>query len=564
MIDRRQFLAGAGGLAGRAALRPGRGSDEGADPHPGDDASLADYGRAHALLVHGGIADIVPAVDQREVTATEVTAAASRRVTQYDGIYGAVIEMNPDVAMIANELDAGLDHGEVPGPLHGVPVLLKDIIATGDAMRTTAGSLALAENRVVEDATIVRRLRDAGAVMLGKTNMTEWSNIRNFSQTAGWSDRGGQTRNPYDPAMSTWGSSSGSAAAVALGYAPLALGVETNGSIICPAAACGVVGLKPTVGLVSRVGIMPVTWTLDSPGPIARSVTDIAAAMNVLAGLDPADPSFGIFRWASPVSTTGDGFVHAFDTVDYTEALDPNALRGARLGVCWQLWGMDADADAVGWEVVERLREAGAEIVEDVWIPTLEEMALEPGIGTIVNTEFAAGMASFFDRFMPDGPVRSIEEIVAWNEAHADEVLAHGGQGGLVEAMYALPIDDPYYLSMVQWLIAKARTEGMDHALDQHGLDAIIAPTADVPTEIVIGGGTNFAGSSSLPPALAGYPSITVPMGDVRGLPVGLHLCGRAFSERTLIGLAYGIEQLLQVRLQPPLPVPAWSPGLDP
>jgi len=556
MIDRRQLLAGAGALAGHAAVGGPRGSGS-RDEQDMPPESL-DVDR---LLAHGGVADIAGAIARHEVTASEVVGAAARRMHRLDGIFGAVIEMNPDAAGIARELDREVTRGELRGPLHGVPVLLKDAIATGDRMRTTAGSLALAENRVVEDASLVKRLRDAGAVILGKTNMTEWSNIRDFPQTAGWSDRGGQTRNPYDPAMSPWGSSSGSAAAVALGYAPVALGVETNGSITCPAAACGVVGLKPTVGLVSRVGVMPVMWTLDSPGPMARTVADIAAVMNVLAHDDPDDPAHGEFGWAAPVASVQGRGAGRFADIDYTTALDPDALQGARLGVCWQLWGMDADADAVGWEVVERLRAAGAEIVEDAWIPTLEELNVEPGIGAILNAEFSAGMAAFLDRFMPAGPIRSIADVVAWNEAHADVVFAHGWHAGLVEAVNAMPVDDPYYLWMVEWLVTKARDEGVDVALDAHGLDAIIAPTAPVPTEIVIGGGTDFAGSSTLPPSFAGYPSITVPMGYVRGLPVGLHLFGRAFSEWSLIRLAYAIEQLLDVRMPPALPLPDGVPG---
>lgn len=541
MIDRRELIIAAAGITvGQATARSMRGLREpGAVPI--DDATLAE----------AGIAELRGWIDRGELTVTELVQAARRRVDVLDPFFGAVIEMNPDASAIASGLDNDLTKGKARGSLHGIPILLKDVIATGDRMRTTSGALALEENDVVEDATIVSRLREAGAVILGKTNMTEWSNVRAVGQTAGWSDRGRQTRNPYDPTMSPWGSSSGSAAAVALGYAPAALGSATNGSIVCPAAACGVVGMKPTVGLVSRVGLMPVTWTLDSPGPITRTVADAAEVLNVIAGYDPEDPAYGVFRWAAPSSMAGGLGAEVSGEVDYTAALDADGLRGARLGICWQLWGMDPDADAVGMAVVERLREAGAEVVDNVWIPTLAELAREPGINTLINTEFAAGMASFFDRYMPDGPVRSIGEVARWNEAHPNEALASCGQEGLWAATVALAPDDPYYISMVTYLIAKARAEGLDLALDGHGLDAIIAPTAAVPTAIPRGGGTHFPGSSTQAPAFAGYPAITVPMGEVRGLPVGLHLMGRAFSESTLIRLAYGVEQLLQARVPP-------------
>ena len=508
---------------------------------------------ASEALVESSIDNLAIRIGRRELSSRALVEAAERRVTRYDNLYGAIMEMNPDAPEIARQLDDELALGHVRGPLHGVPVLLKDIFATGDGMRTTAGALALEENDVAEDATIVRRLREAGAVILGKTNMTEWSNVRAGGQTAGWSDRGGQTRNPYNPVMSTWGSSSGSAAAVALSYAPAALGAETNGSIICPAAACGVVGMKPTVGLVSRVGVMPVTRVFDSPGPMARSVADIAAVMNVIAGYDPDDPSYGDLGWTSPASTTGGSPVHEFDAVDYTESLDPDALRGARLGICWQLWGMDPEADEVGQQVIEQLRRAGAEIVEGVEIASLAELDGLPSVADMVNAEFAAGTARFFERYMPGAPVASIQEVVDWNIEHADVALEVSGQEGLIEAIDAMSLDDPVYLETVGYVVETARRFGMDAAMDEYELDAIIAPTAPVPTEITIGDGTAFAGSSAKAASLAGYPSITVPMGSVSGLPVGLHICGRAFSEQTLIRLAYSAEQLLQARVPPRL-----------
>lgn len=506
-------------------------------------------------LVETSVADLQGFIHRREVSVEALVDAAERRINRYDATYGAVIELNPDARAIAQELDAELARGESRGPLHGMPVLLKDVVATGDAMRTTTGALALAENDVAADAKISQRLRDAGAVILGKANLTEWSNVRGSGQSHGWSDRGGQTGNPYDPAMSPWGSSSGSAAAVALSYVPLAIGCETNGSIIAPASACGVVGLKPTVGLVSRSGVMPVSTTLDSPGPMARSVADAAAMMNVIAGFDPDDPAYGPMGWVSPASTVGGSPVHQYDEVDYLASLDPDGLKGARIGVCWQLWGFDPEADAVAEEVLYQMEEAGAVLVQDVSIPSLLDLQGASQIFTMVNTEFSAGMADFFERYMPDGPVASMQEVVDWNLAHAEEVrLDITGQDGLVEAIDTMSLDNPAYQEAVSWVTTMARAEGMDAAMDTNELDAIVAPSAGVPTEILVGG-TTFPGSSTQAAALAGYPSISVPIGYVRGLPVGMHLSGRAFSEQTLIRIAYGLERLLQARTVPDLQV---------
>lgn len=502
-------------------------------------------------LVETSVADVQGYIARGEVTSRSLVEAAQARVTQYDERFRAMIEMNPDALEIAQRLDDELAQGTSRGPLHGIPVMLKDLIATGDTMHTTSGALALGDTPVAEDAKIVQRLRDAGAVILGKNNMTEWSNIRSYSQVGGWSDRGGMARNPYNTNMATWGSSSGSAAAVALSYAPLSIGAETNGSILCPAAACGVVGLKPTVGLVSRVGAMPVSTTLDSLGPMGRTVADVAALMNVIAGYDPEDPAYGEMGWISPAATVGGSPVHEYDAVDYLQALDPDGLQGARIGVCWGLWGMDPQADAVAEEVIRQLEAAGAELVLGVEIPSLAALRNAPELAVMVNTEFSSGMAGYFARFTPEGPVTSMQDVVDWNNAHPDVALAMNDQEGLVEAVEPLPLDDPGYLDVVTNMIEQARGNGLDAALDGDDLDVLVAPTAPVPTEIVEGVGASFAGASSEASAHAGYPSITVPAGYVGGLPVGLHFMARAFDERTLLRIAYATEQLLQVRVPP-------------
>jgi amidase len=428
-----------------------------------------------------------------------------------------------------------------------MPVMLKDVVATGDRMHTTSGALALINNDVVEDATITRRLREAGAVILGKANLSEWAGVRANGQIPGWSGRGGQTGNPYDPKMSCWGSSSGPAAAVALNYAPFAIGVETNGSIVAPAAACGIVGLKPTVGLVSRVGVMPVSMTWDSPGPMARTVADVAAVMNVIAGFDAEDPTFGDLGWASPAAAVGGSPVHEFDEVDYLEALDPDALRGARLGICWRMWGMDTDADEVVLAAIDRLKaEFDVEIVDNVSIRPLDQPEMLDGSRDMVNAEFAAGMEAFFARYTPDGPMLSLPEVAAWNEGHPDQGMEWFGQQGLVETEWALSLDDEAYLEVLD-RVATVREEGVDAVLDEYELDALISPTTAVPTQIDPEG--SFPGAASKLSAITGYPAITLPAGYVRGLPVGLYLAGRAFSERQLIGYAYAIEQVLQARI---------------
>ena len=511
--------------------------------------SIEDGERA---LVEASVADLRDAIASRQVTSAALAGAAIERYNRYDRLHRSVIELNPDAIDIAAELDAELAAGQSRGPLHGIPVLLKDVVATGDQMRTTSGALALGRNRVVEDATIARRLREAGAVILGKTNMSEWSGVRANGQLPGWSGRGGQTRNPYNSAMSCWGSSSGSAAAVAMSYTPLAIGVETNGSIVAPAAACGIVGLKPTVGLVSRVGVMPVSSTWDSPGPMARSVADVAALMNVIAGFDADDPAYGEFEWASPAATVGGSPVHEFDEVDYLQALDAEALRGARLGVCWAMWGMDKDADDMALAVIDRLKsEAGVEVVDDIPMPPLSNPELLDGSADMVNAEFTAGTTEFFARYTPDGPMMTLLDVAEWNDAHPDPAMRSVGQQGLVETGWALSLDDEEYLEILQRVVTVSRSEGFDAVMDEYQLDALISPTTGVPAPI--DNGQPFPGAASKLSAISGYPGITVPMGYVRDLPVGIYLVGRAFSEQQLIGYAYAIEQLLQVRVPPKL-----------
>lgn len=582
LLDRRAMIVGAGvvgaGVVGGGVWLASRGGDD----DPGDTSAVAiaptsslgsppavTSGDANVageattapepagpvsagedMLVETSVADLSNAIASGSVTSVALVEAAIDRHARYDKVYRSVIQLNPEAVEIATALDAELAEGQSRGPLHGVPVLLKDVVATNDQMLTTSGALAMGQNVVVEDATIARRLREAGAVILGKTNMSEWSGVRANGQVPGWSGRGGQTRNPYNREMSCWGSSSGSAASVAMSYAPISVGVETNGSIVAPAAACGVVGLKPTVGLVSRVGVVPVSSTWDSPGPMARTVADLAVAMNVIAGFDGEDPAYGEFEWASPAATVGGSPVHEFDEVDYLEALDPEALRGARLGVCWSMWGMDPDADDMALAVIERLKaEAGVEIVEDVSMPPLEQPELLDGSADMVNAEFTAGTTEFFARYTPEGPMLTLLDVAAWNDAHPDPAMKTVGQEGLVETEWALALDDEEYLEILERVVSVSRVEGFDAVMDEYELDALISPTTAA--AMPIDSDKPFPGAASKLSAITGYPGITLPMGYVRGLPVGLYLVGRAFSEQQLIGYAYAIEQLLQVRVPP-------------
>lgn len=499
------------------------------------------------------VADLRGYLDSGAFAIAELVDACLDRIKELDrgetGLH-AVIELNPDAAKIAEELDQELLAGTSRGPLHGIPVMLKDIIATADRMRTTAGSLALEDNDVVKDAFIVTRLRDAGAVILGKTNLTEWSNFMGSAGQSGFSARGGLTVNPYHLNHSASGSSSGSAVAVAASYVPLAIGSETNGSIISPASTCGVVGLKPTVGLTSRAGIIPISFSQDSPGPMARSVTDAAIMLSVIAGFDDDDPSATVAEESSPAAKLSQRERRALEGVDYAAALDPEALRGARIGVCRSLFGFAPEVDGIAEAAIEVMAEAGAEIVDEVYLGYED-----PSPYVVLLTEFAYGLTGFLETYMPDGPVSTIAEIVEFNYAN-EEALLGRDQSGLTDALDAASIEDPYYLETRELRQVSIRDNGIDLTMDDLRLDALVAPSAALAASFSGGGG---GGSSAEPPSVAGYPSLTLPIGLVNGLPAGLHFFGRAFSEETLLNLAYALEQALPGR-EAPTYIPADEP----
>jgi len=503
-------------------------------------------------IEHASVGQLRRALDGRQLSVAELVEFSLDRIAAMDGGelgLGAVIETNPSARKIARGLDRELARGKVRGPLHGIPVLVKDLFATADRMATTAGSLALLDNVVVRDAFVIERLRAAGAVVLGKTNLTEWSNFEGAPQASGWSTRGGQTRNPYRLDRSPWGSSSGSAVAVAAGYAPLALGVETDGSIVCPASATATVGLKPTVGLTSRAGVIPISFTQDSPGPMARSVEDVAYLLSAIAGFDAEDPARGEVGWTAPEAASASAPVHEPGAVDYTRFLDPDGLRGARIGVARDVF-VDSAAAALVEEVLPLMAAAGATIVDPVGIIPGEPLASSATEYALTLMEFPFALEWYLAAYAPDGPIRGLSDVVAFNEAHAEEALVYFDQSGFYDALAAPSIWDDVYAETARGNLAWSREYGIDATMDAYELDALIAPTTGAPTEISLGG-DDFPGACSQLPAMAGYPILNVPLGDVDGLPVGLSFMGRAFGEPTLLRLAYAFERIHPARRPP-------------
>lgn len=451
----------------------------------------------------------------------------------------AVVEMNPDALEIARELDRERKANRVRGPLHGIPVLIKDNIDTHDKMMCTAGSLALLGSHPLEDALVVRRLRQAGAVILGKTNLSEWANFRGSESVSGWSGRGGLTLNPYVLDRNPSGSSSGSAVAVAANLCAVAVGTETNGSILSPSSYNGIVGIKPTVGLISRSGIIPIAQNQDTAGPMARSVADAAILLSCLAGLDPRDPGAGILR---PPELDGSG-----TGIEYTLTLRADGLRGARIGVARKFFRpYPAAAKTVQEQALEALKRAGATLVDPLELPELKGEDYQ-----VMLYEFKAGLNAYFASLGPQAPVKSLKELIAFNERNREQELPWFGQEILLEAEAKGPLTDPKYLETLATSRRSARQEGLDAVLDKHQLDAIVAPTTGPAHVTDLVHGDRDTGGSTTPAAVAGYPSITVPAGNVLGLPVGISFFGRAWSEPLLLKLAYAFELATKHRFRP-------------
>ena len=449
----------------------------------------------------------------------------------------SILEINPDALTIADRLDAERKTRGPRGPLHGIPIVIKDNIATADRMMTTAGSLALVGVKPPKDAFIVTRLRNAGAVILGKTNLSEWANFRSSRSSSGWSARGGQTRNPYALDRSPSGSSSGSAVAVATNFAAAAVGTETSGSIVSPSQANSVVGIKPTVGLLSRTGIIPVAHTQDTPGPIARTVADAAALLDAMAGADPDD-----------VATIPQAGANG-----YTKSFDRAGLKGARIGIVRKrLFGNSVETDRVAEAAIAVMKARGAVIVDPTDLPTLgtfDDAELD-----VLLYEFKADLNRYLAWLGPASPVHSLKDVIAFNNAHRDEELPYFGQELFMLAEDKGPLTDPTYTRARVDAWGYAGTYGIDGVMAKYRLDALVALTAGPAGLIDLGKGDNrsaFLPGLSGIAAVAGYPHITVPAGYIRGLPVGMSFVGRAWSEATLIKLAYAYEQATKHRRPP-------------
>ena len=457
----------------------------------------------------------------------------------------SIIETNPDALAVAEELDRERKLKGPRSPLHGIPVLLKDNIDTADRMTTTAGSLALEGSIAPRDSGVAARLRAAGAVLLAKANMSEWANIRSTHSTSGWSARGGQCRNPYALDRNSCGSSSGSAVAVAANLVAVAIGTETDGSIVCPASATGIVGLKPTVGLVSRAGIIPISHTQDTAGPLCRSVADAAVLLSVLAGADARD---GATATAKPHIRP-----------DYTKYLDPGGLRGTRIGVPRaKFFGYSDVTDRLAGEALELLRRQGAVLVDPADIPHAGEY--DDDELQVLLYELKADLADYLTELGPKARVKSLRDVIEFNRQHSEREMPYFGQELFLMAEKKGPLTSTAYRKALRKCRRLSRDLGIDAVMTKHQLDALVAPTGNPawPTDLV--NGDHFTGGSSTPAAVAGYPSVSVPMGFAYGLPVNLSFFGRAWSEPTLITMAYAFEQASKHRRPPTFPASARFP----
>lgn len=447
----------------------------------------------------------------------------------------SVIEINPDALKIAEALDRERKQRGARSPLHGIPILIKDNIDTADRMMTTAGSLALVGSKPQRDAFIVERLRAMGAVILGKTNLSEWANFRSTHSTSGWSGRGGQTRLPYALDRNPCGSSSGSGVAVAANLCAAAIGTETDGSIVCPSSANSIVGIKPTLGMVSRAGIIPIAHSQDTAGPMARTVTDAAILLAALVGVDPRDEATAALRGKA--------------LPDYTKFLDANGLRGARIGVARKFFGFSDRVDKLIAEAIEVIRKAGATVVDPADVPTtgkFDKSELE-----VLLYEFKADLNKYLAGLGANAPVHSLKEVIAFNEQNREREMPFFGQELFLQAEAKGPLTSREYRQALATNLRLSRKEGIDAVMDKHRLDALIGPTGGPPWTTDLINGDHFSGASSTPAAVAGYPNINVPAGYVHGLPVGISFFGRAWSEPVLIKLAYSFEQATRHRAAP-------------
>jgi amidase len=482
------------------------------------------------------ISELQSRMKSGEISAHTLTQAYLERIDEIDKSgprLNGVIEVNPDALSIAAALDQERKQNG-RGPLHGIPVLIKDNIDTADKMQTTAGSLALLGSRPAEDSGVARKLREAGAIILGKTNLSEWANIRSSHSTSGWSGRGGQTNNPYALDRNPCGSSSGSGATVSANLCTVAIGTETDGSIVCPSSANGIVGIKPTLGLVSRAGIIPIAHSQDTAGPMARTVHDAAILLTAIAGPDPKDK-------ATAASQTK-------AQKDYTQFLDPNGLRGARIGVARKYFGFNDAVDDLMNHLIAEMKSAGAVIVDPADLEShgkFDETEL-----LVLLYELKSDLNAYLAS-RPDAQVHSLADVIAFNDKNKDKEMPYFGQDLFLKAQEKGPLTDKEYVAALAANHELSRDHGIDGVMEKFHLDAIVAPTGAPAWLTDYANGDHSVGGSSNAAAVAGYPNINVPAGFVFGLPVGISFFGRAWSEPVLLKIAYGFEQLVKARKSP-------------
>ena len=491
-------------------------------------------------LEEATIAELQAGLESGKYTARSLVTAYLQRIEDLDGkgpALRAVLEANPDALAQAGALDAERKAKGARGPLHGIPVLVKDNVATRDRMQSTAGSLALVGVVPPRDAFLVERLRAAGAVLLGKANLSEWANFRSTHSSSGWSGRGGQCRNPYALDRTPSGSSSGSGVAVSANLCAVAIGTETDGSIVSPSTCCGIVGIKPTLGLVSRTGVIPIAHSQDTAGPMARTVADAAILLGALTAVDPRDEANAASAGRS--------------RPEYASVLDPAGLKGARLGVCRsRFMGYSPATDGLMESAIDALKRLGAVIVDPADIATAGQF--DESEFAVLLYEFKADLNKYLREWAPAAGPKTLEDLIGFNERAKDKEMPYFGQEIFAQAQAKGPLTDQDYLRALDKNHLLARTQGIDTVMAEHQLDALIAPTGGPASLIdLVNGDPGGGGSFSTPAAVAGYPHVTVPMGHVRGLPVGLSFVGRPWTEALLIKLAFAYEQATKARRPP-------------
>ncbi|HEX3086231.1 MAG TPA: amidase [Pyrinomonadaceae bacterium] len=487
------------------------------------------------------IAELQSGMTSGKFTAHSITRTYLDRIDEIDKrgpAINSVIELNPDAMAIAEPLDSERKAGRVRGPLHGIPVLIKDNVGTHDRMTTTAGSLALGGSIPPQDSFVAKKLRDAGAIIIGKTNLSEWANFRSSHSSSGWSGRGGQTKNPYVLDRNPCGSSSGTGAAIAANLATVGVGTETDGSVVCPSNANSLVGIKPTLGLISRAGIVPIAHSQDTAGPMCRTVTDAAILLGALSGVDPRDDA----TKQPPGMAQLPGWA-------YTRFLEADGFKGARIGVHRKGFGFNDAVDKLMNDCIDIIKRRGATIIDPADIPTagkFDDSELE-----VLLYEFKADLNEYLRSLGPRAPVKSLKEIIDFNEQYRDREMPWFGQDIMIKAQAKGPLTDKAYRDALAKNHQLSRKEGIDVVMDKNKLDALIAPTGGPAWTTDWVNGDHFTGGYSTTSAVAGYPHITVPAGYVFGLPVGLSFFGRAWSEPTLIKFAYAFEQATKARRSP-------------